>query len=100
MARGGTKQRVMFTFTFIEQLPYQHSRFVASRVCPGVPFKLSDSSYSPRAFILFIILFASVLRECPVREDVNPILRGGGDLGETSGIGGATLRIIVATLQI
>ncbi|EGI61932.1 hypothetical protein G5I_09835 [Acromyrmex echinatior] len=46
---------------------------------PGVPFKLSDSNYSPRA----IILFASVLRECPVQEDVNPILRGGGDLGET-----------------
>ncbi|KAG5308416.1 MFSD6 protein, partial [Acromyrmex insinuator] len=36
-------------------------------------------------------LFASVLRECPVR-DVNPILRGGGGLGETSGTGGATLR--------
>ena len=46
-------------------------------------------SYSPRAII---VLFASVLRECPVREDVNPILRGGGDLGEASGIGGATLR--------
>jgi len=48
------------------------------------------SSNSPRAFI--VILFASVLRECPVREDVNLILRGGGGLGETSGIGGATLR--------
>ncbi|KYM92797.1 hypothetical protein ALC53_00734 [Atta colombica] len=46
-------------------------------------------SYNPRAII---VLFASVLRECPVREDVNPILRGGRDLGEASGIGGATLR--------
>ncbi|KYN13597.1 hypothetical protein ALC57_14304 [Trachymyrmex cornetzi] len=39
-----------------------------------------------------VALFASVLRECPVREDANPILRGGGGLGETSGTGGATLR--------
>ena len=55
----------------------------------GVPFKLSDSSYkSARDYIL---LFASVLRECPVR-DVNHILRGGGGLEETSGTGGATLR--------
>ena len=46
-------------------------------------------SYSPRAIT---VLFASVLRECPVREDVNPILRGGRDLGEASGTGGATLR--------
>ncbi|KYN33668.1 hypothetical protein ALC56_11925 [Trachymyrmex septentrionalis] len=59
------------------------------RVASGVSFKLSDSSYSPRAII---VLFASVLRECSVREDVNPILRGGGGLGEASGIGGATLR--------
>ncbi|EGI68568.1 hypothetical protein G5I_02762 [Acromyrmex echinatior] len=40
-------------------------------------------------------VFASVLRECPVREDVNHILRGGGGLEETSGTGGATLRIII-----
>ena len=59
------------------------NRFVASRVCIG------SLNYSPRAII---ILFASVLRECPVREDVNPILRGGRDLGEASGTGGATLR--------
>ncbi|KAG5320822.1 TRY2 protein, partial [Pseudoatta argentina] len=38
-------------------------------------------------------LFASVFRECPVREDVStPTLRGGGGLGEASGTGGATLR--------
>ena len=50
-------------------------------------------SYSPRAII---VLFASVLRECPVREDVNPILRGGeGDLEEASGTGGATLWYIL-----
>ncbi|KAG5323247.1 TRY2 protein, partial [Acromyrmex heyeri] len=40
-----------------------------------------------------ICLFASVFRECPVREDVStPTLRGGGGLGEASGTGGATLR--------
>ena len=39
----------------------------------------------------YILLFASVLRECPVR-DVNHIPRGGGGLGETSCISGATLR--------
>ena len=37
-------------------------------------------------------VFASDLRECPVREDVNPILRGGEGLGEASGTSGATLR--------
>ncbi|KYN35208.1 hypothetical protein ALC56_10383, partial [Trachymyrmex septentrionalis] len=41
--------------------------------------RLSDSSYSLRAIS---ILFASVLRECPMREDVNPILRKEGDLEE------------------
>ncbi|KYM86381.1 Vacuolar protein sorting-associated protein 33A [Atta colombica] len=50
----------------------------------GVPFKLSSARDSQ--------LFASVLREFPVREDVNPTLRGGGGLGEASGTGGATLR--------
>jgi len=39
-----------------------------------------------------IVYYSSVLRECPVREDVNPILRGGEDLGEASGTDGATLR--------
>ena len=58
----------------------------------GMPFKLSDSSYSPRAIIMY---YSRVLRECPVREDVNSILRGGGNLGETSGTGGATLRYIL-----
>jgi len=55
----------------------------------SVGFKLSDSSYSSRAIIFYYS--ASVLRECPVR-DVNHILRGGGGLEKTSGIGGATLR--------
>ena len=40
----------------------------------------------------YSVLFASVVRECPVREDDHHILRGGGGLAETSGTGGATLR--------
>jgi len=43
---------------------------------------------SPRAFIVS----TSVLRECPLREDANPILRVGEDLGEASGSDGASLR--------
>jgi len=40
----------------------------------------------------YILLFANVLRECPVR-DVNHILRGGGGgLEKISGTGRATLR--------
>jgi len=47
----------------------------------------SATKNNPRA-----IVSASVFCECPVREDDNPILRGGGGLGEASGAGGATLR--------
>ncbi|XP_011063474.1 PREDICTED: uncharacterized protein LOC105151464 [Acromyrmex echinatior] len=71
-------------------------RFVASRVS-GVPFKLSDSSHSPRAIIVY---YRECVRECPVREDDNHVLRGGGGLGETSGTIGATLRRIIVVTDI
>ncbi|KYN13867.1 hypothetical protein ALC57_13941 [Trachymyrmex cornetzi] len=37
-----------------------------ARFTSGVPFKLSDSSYSPRAIIVY---YSRVLRECSVRGD-------------------------------
>ena len=57
-------------------------------------FRECRSSYRTQVIVrarFYILLFASVLRECPVR-DVNHLLRGGGGLEETSGTGGATLR--------
>jgi len=47
----------------------------------------------------YILLFVSVLCECPV-QDVNHILRGEGDLKETSGTGEATINIIFYLCKI
>jgi len=65
------------------------NQFVAPRVCFGSVVQVIELKLNPRAII---VLFASVLLEYPAREDVNPILRGGGSLREASGIGGTTLR--------
>jgi len=80
------------------KLTYPRRRFKNERTAAGSSrraFRECRSSYRTQVIVrarYYSVLFGSVLRECPVREDVNPILRGGGGLGETSGTGGATLR--------
>ncbi|KYN13891.1 hypothetical protein ALC57_13965 [Trachymyrmex cornetzi] len=51
-----------------------------ARFTSGVPFKLSDSSYSPRAIIVY---YSRVSRECPVRGDATfeRRRRSGRDIG-------------------